>query len=481
MNRRQFFTTTTGTLGGVALESLFLRDATGAVPNPARRFPTQVPKVKNVIQLFMVGAASHIDTFDHKPLLEKKHGQPWEPGGSVELFASVPGSVMRPPWGWKPYGQSGKLINDCVAPIGDVVDDIAFIHNMTAESNVHSPAIFHQATGFTRPGYPGAGAWVSYALGSENDNLPSYVVLPDPRGMPTNGVRNWASGFLPAQHQGTVIEPHAAEPIRNLFPAGARRDRSNVAGLLPYLDQLNQAHAATRPGDDRLAARLESYELAAGLQLASADLFDLSDEPVHIRDLYGLDENARPQRDVLMTPKGEREAFGRNCLYARRLVERGVRFVQVWCGADNTPSIRFNWDSHNSIERDHGPLGAGMANGVRALITDLKQRGLYDETLILWTTEFGRMPCTEGSLGRDHNPFCFTQWMAGGGVKGGTSLGQSDEWGWKPAEGETTCHDIYATMLHLLGIPFKQLSVPHNGLDERLTSVHGRVLGEILT
>jgi len=475
-DRRRFLGATAGSFTGLALGDLLARDGVlgGKLHHP--------PRAKRVIQLFMAGAASHVDTFDHKPLLKKKDGEDWDPGETVELFQSTPGATFASPWEFRPYGECGKQLSDIVAPLGDVVDDIAFVHNMVGKTGVHSQGTLLQTTGFSFPGFPSAGSWVSYALGSENENLPSFVVLPDHRGFASNGAKNWATAFLPAQHQGTVIRPGSDSPIADLFPPESdyitpENDRSGLSTLT----KLNQLHAASRPGDDRLAARIRSYELAASMQLRATDALDVSREPTYIRDLYGLAPEGPGVDDTgAINEKAESEFFGRKCLVARRLLERGVRFVQVWSGNDNGFPRR-NWDSHGDVKRDHEPLALGMARGAAALIQDLKQRGMLDETLILWTTEFGRMPCSQGSKGRDHNPFVFTNWMCGGGIQGGT-YGESDEWGFKPQDRAryTTNYDIHATILHQLGIDHEGLTVRNNGIDRRLTDVHGHVLREML-
>jgi hypothetical protein len=488
--RRDFLWHSGGGLGGIALASLLgqqrlLADTSAAEPAPSGA--TQVlhhpARAKRVVQLYMAGAASQCDLWDYKPMLEKKHGEKFDPGEQVELFQSAPDKWMKSPFAWKQYGQCGKWLTDPVAKLGECVDDIAFIHSMVSKSNIHGPATFMQATGFVLPGFPSAGAWVSYGLGSMNDNLPTYVVLPDPRGFAPNGPKNWSSGFLPAQHQATAVQPSSATPIADLLPpTDSYITPGSDADGLKLLEQLNRRHAATRDGDSRLDARIRCYELAAKMQLSAPDVLDLRSEPEHILKMYGLDKGntitpPAPKIDV----RQEIEYFGRNCLVARRLLERGVRFVQLWSGADNGFPRR-NWDSHEDLKRDHEPLAIGMAGGVAALIQDLKQRGMLDDTIILWTTEFGRMPCNQGSNGRDHNPFVFTNWLAGGGIRGGVSYGESDEWSYKPLDRDrpTYCYDVHATILHLLGIDHERLTLRHNGIDRRLTDVHGRVLHEIL-
>jgi hypothetical protein len=316
-----------------------------------------------------------------------------------------------------------------------------------------------------------------------NDNLPTFVVLPDPRGFAPNGHLNWASGFLPAEHQATMVQPSAASPIADLFPPDASyvTPESDAEGLA-VLRGLNRQHESIRPDDSRLEARIRSYELAARMQLSAPAVLDVRSEPEHILKMYGLDKNntITPAKAIIDTAH-EIEYFGRNCLVARRLLEQGVRFIQVWSGADNGHPRR-NWDSHEDVARDHGPLATGLGIGASALIKDLKQRGMLEDTIVLWTTEFGRMPCNQGSAGRDHNPFVFTNWLAGGGVKGGVSFGESDEWSYKPLERDnpTYCYDVHATVLHLLGIDHEQLTYLHNGIERRLTDVHGQVIRAII-
>jgi hypothetical protein len=482
LSRREFLWHSGGGLGGIALAALLAKDPLLAAAEAPKSGVLHYPaKAKRVVQLFMAGAASHVDLFDHKPELIRRHGKPWDPGENVELFQSVPGQTYAAPWAWKAHGQCGKRLTEPAAPLGDVVDDIAFIHNLVGKTGVHSTATLLQTTGFQIPGFPAMGSWISYGLGSMNENLPTFVVLPDHRGFPSNGQKNWDSAFLPAQHQGTIIRPGSATPIEDLFPPGKTfvSKEGDVAGL-ELMSKLNREHASARSGDSRLEARIRSYELAARMQFAAPEALDISKEPGHIRDLYGLSaDGAIFPKEI--NAKEEADIFGRKCLVARRLLERGVRFVQIWSGCDNGFPRR-NWDSHEDIERDHGPLASGMARGAAGLIKDLKQRGMLEDTIVYWTTEFGRMPCAQGGKGRDHNPFCFTNWLAGGGIKGGISYGPSDEWGYKPADREkpTLVYDVHATVLRLLGIEHTKLTVRHNGIDRRLTDVHGHVIPEIM-
>ena len=456
MERRDFLWKFGGGLGGIALAQMVSGET---------HFP---PKAKRVVQLFMSGAASQCDTFDYKPELIRRNGEKFDPGGKVELFQSTPGAVMKSPWDWKPRGACGKWISDLVPHIASCADDIAFVHSMIAKSNVHGPATFMQNTGFVLPGFPSMGSWVSYGLGSMNENLPTFIVLPDSRGYAPNGPGNWSAGFLPAAHQGTMIRASSANPIYDLFPP---RDAAYItpeseAANWKLLREMNRDHSVGREGDSRLDARIASYEMAARLQLSAPGVLDIAGESEATRKLYGLDQEIT-------------QDFGRNCLIARRLLERGVRFVQVWSGADNGFPRR-NWDSHENLAKDHGDMAGGMDRPAAALIKDLKSRGLLDDTIVFWTTEFGRMPCSQGAKGRDHNPFAFTVWLAGGGIKGGVSYGASDEWSYKVADKPTYCYDVHATVLRLLGIDHTRLTYRHNGIDRRLTDVHGQVIPEVL-
>ena len=483
--RRELLASVGHGFGALALAAL-LGDDVAADPTSHSRLPTPTlhhpPRAKRVVQLFMAGAASAIDLFDYKPELVKRHGQPSDFGEPVEAFQNGLGPWLKPIWEFKPYGACCKLLGEPVAELGKVADELAFLHNVVGKTGVHSQATLLQATGFQLPGFPGMGSWISYGLGSLNDNLPTFVVLPDHRGLASNGTKNWDSAFLPAQHSGTVIYPGTPTPIADLFP-DAKGDfitPASQAAAQSLLARLNGEHAGQRPGDTRLEARIKSYELAAKMQLAAPQALDLSDEPVHILKLYGLDPiPAAFEREI--NPLEETIHFARKCLVARRLLERGVRFVQIWSGNDNGFPRR-NWDSHEDVERDHGPLATGMARGAAALIADLKQRGLLEDTVVLWTTEFGRMPSSQGGKGRDHNPYCFTNWLCGGGIRGGITHGPSDEWGYKPADREhpTQVYDIHATILHLLGIDHTRLTVRTSGIDRRLTDVHGHVIQDLL-
>lgn len=485
MDRRSFLWQTGGGLGGIALAAMLGSEGLLGAESVKKRPDGgmhHAPKAKRVVQLFMAGGASHIDLFDYKPELVKRHGQPANFGEAVETFQDGLGPWLKPIWKFKEYGRCGKQLGEPVAPLGEVVDEMAFVHNVVGKTGVHSQETLLQATGFNRPGFPGMGCWVSYGLGTINENLPAFVVLPDHRGLPSNGTKNWDAAFLSAEYQGAVLYPGQKTPLNDLMPddpSGLVTPAADCsAGEL--LGRLNRAHASTRPGDDRLEARIKSYELAARMQLAAPEALDLSKEPAHILKLYGLD-HGKSSFDKEINPLEETDYFARKCLVTRRLLERGVRFVQIWSGNDNGFPRR-NWDSHEDVHRDHGPLAAGMARGASALIQDLKRCGLLKDTIILWTTEFGRMPSSQGGKGRDHNPYCFTNWLAGGGVRGGVSVGPSDDFGYKPADRKhpTEVYDIHATILHLLGIDHTKLTLRHDGIDRRLTDVHGHVITELL-
>jgi hypothetical protein len=474
VTRRQFLWHAGGGLGGVALAHLLASDGLLAADQSLAKGKPEWngglhhrARAKRVVQLFMSGAASQVDTFDYKPELIKRDGQKFDPGGKIELFQSSPGACMKSPWSWKQHGQCGRYISSLLPHLATRVDDMAFIYSMVSKSNVHGPATFMQNTGFVLPGFPAMGAWITYGLGSLSSNLPAFVVLPDSRGFAPNGPANWSAGFLPASVQGTMVRPGSKTPIFDLFPPeGTATTSHSLTEALALLNRLNQKHLQTREGDSRLEARIASYELAARLQLSAPEVLDISSESTATKNLYGLNQKVT-------------EDFGRNCMIARRLLERGVRFVQVWSGADNGFPRR-NWDSHEDLARDHGNMAAGMDQPAAALIMDLKKRGLLDDTLVIWTTEFGRMPCSQGSKGRDHNPDTFTSWLAGGGIRGGVAYGESDEWSYRAVKNPTYCYDLHATVLHLLGIDHERLTFRHNGIDRRLTDVHGHVIKEIL-
>jgi hypothetical protein len=447
-------------LSGTALASLLHRDASAASSNPlSPKGGHHVAKAKAVIQIFCPGGLSHVDTWDYKPVLEKRQGKPFDPDGKLTFFASKPGNCQQSWWKFRQHGECGRWISDLFPKLATKVDDMAFIHSMQSKTALHGPAMFMANSGYILPGFPTMGAWVTYGLGSLSDDLPAFVVLPDPRGLPPGGVLNWGAGFLPAIHQGTVLTTDAEKPpIADLFPP------------IGYIEGSEQKSREFLQVLSELEARIAAYELAARLQLSAPEATNVSDETEATKKLYNLDhEDIGP--------------FGRQCLLARRLVERGTRFVQIFCGAENTTAkkIRPNWDSHEDLVRDHGYWGSILDSGAAALLTDLKSRGLLESTLVICTTEFGRQPAAQGAgKGRDHNPGAFTAWMAGGGIQGGTAYGTTDDLGFKAAENPAYCYDLHATALHLLGLDHEKLSYYHNGIQRRLTDVHGHVIQEIL-
>ena len=469
-NRRDFLWRAGGGLGGLALSTL-IHEAQASINPLAAKAAHHEAKAKAVIQVFCPGGLSHLDTWDYKPGLAARQGKPFDPEGKVQFFASKPGNCQGSYWPFQQYGESGKWMSDLFPRLAQRVDDMAFIHSMQSKSALHGPAMFMANSGFTLPGFPSMGAWVTYGLGSESSELPAFVVLPDTRGLPPGGVVNWGAGFLPAIHQGTPLETNAARaPISDLFPPSSFPDLdlgSEREGRF-FLQQLNRSHAAMRQGNTELEARIAAYELAARLQLSAPEATDLRGESPSIAKLYELEDD-------------DKGPFGRQCLLARRLVERGVRFVQIYCGAENTGAkkIRPNWDSHEDLVRDHGYWGPILDSGSAALLTDLKSRGLLESTLVICTTEFGRQPAAQGK-GRDHNPGAFTAWLAGGGIKGGITYGSTDELGSKAADKPAYCYDLHATALHLLGIDHERLSFYNNGIQRRLTDVHGRVIRELV-
>lgn len=457
VDRRSLLWSVGGGFGGLALQQLLAREDRGL---------HHAPKAKRVIQLFMTGGASPMDTFDYKPDLERLHGQKLGPKEKPEGFTAMPGALMKSPFEFKQHGESGRWVSSVFPHQAKWVDEMAFLMAMRSKTNVHGPGTYMMNSGFLLPGFPCMGAWISYALGNLTDDLPTFVVLPDAKGLPYNQRGPFSSGFLPAVHQGTVIDAASPNPVPDLFAderfkfATPEADREG----LQLLDKMNRRHAESRPDDTRLSARIQSYELAAKMQLSAPEAFDLGKESESMRKAYGLDEAVT-------------EDFGRRCLLARRLVERGTRFVQVWSGPQGAKE---NWDNHGSIPKELPPIAASVDKPIAALIEDLKSRGLFEGTLLIWTTEFGRTPFAQGGDGRDHNGGTFVTWLAGAGIKAGVAHGRSDDWGYKTAEGTTYCYDFHATILHLLGIDHEKLTFRQNGIDRRLTDVHGHVVREIL-
>ena len=458
--RRDFLGTIGGGFGALAMAQLFSREAAATVQHHA-------PKVKRVIQLFMTGGASPMDTFDYKPALERLHGQMLGPKEKPEGQTGMPGAMMKSPFTFARHGQCGRWVSSVFPEQAKLVDEMAFLMAMQSKTSVHGPGTYMMNSGFVLPGFPCMGAWISYALGNIADNLPTFVVLPDARGLPYNQRGCFSAGFLPAVHQGTVINAASPQPVPDLFASEkfAFAKREHDAASLALLDKMNRAHSAAHPGDSRLEARISSYELAAKMQLSAPEAFDVNREPESVKKSYGLDQKVT-------------EDFGRRCLLATRLIERGVRFVQVWSGPQGAVN---NWDNHGNITTELPPMAASVDKPIGALLRDLRSRGLDQDTLVIWTTEFGRTPFAQGSLGRDHNGCSFVTWLWGAGIKGGVSYGASDDWGYQAVENKTFCYDLHATVLHLMGIDHEKLTVRQNGIDRRLTDVHGHIVREVLS
>jgi len=462
--RRRFLGQMTTGLTGVALSRL-LSDALAAAPN---RQPLFAPKAKQVLQIFCPGAASHMDLWDHKPMLEKFHGTPM-PGADTEVtFQGKNGNLMKSPWPFAPAGQSGKMISSMLPHMAKHVDDMAFIHSMTSRTNTHGPGCIYMNSCFTREGFPSAGSWVSYALGSMNENLPTYIAVQDVRGEPPNGKANWSNGFLSAQYQ--AVSMAAQQPLRNLArPASINTDEEQATR--DFLKLINNEHAASHPGNDELRARMAAYELAAKMQLSAPEVSDLSHEPQHVHELYGTNDSNKLKA-----------TYARNCLLSRRFLEQGVRYVSLYC-ASRASAVDglLNWDAHKTLKADYERHLPIFDQPTAALLTDLKQRGMLNDVLVVWCTEFGRMPThQEGTSGRDHNPDAFTTWMMGAGVQGGVSYGETDDFGRRSVVDVATVYDFYATVLHLLGLNHEKLTYYHNGANRRLTDVHGHVIERIL-
>jgi hypothetical protein len=458
-NRREFLKKAGAGFGLIALgnllhdQRLLASEDGGRSLNPmAPQQPQYSPKAKSIIWLFMEGAPSSVDLFDPKPELTKRDGQRI----SIDVFNGNPGPLMKSPFSFKQYGQSGAWVCEKYTNVAKHVDDFAFIKSLFTESNDHVPALYQINTGIGRPGFPSAGSWVTYGLGSESQNLPGYVVLGNTEGI-KGGPLNWSAGFLPSSYQGTLFRSSGA-PILNLTrPDHVSRD--DQRSQLDFLKKINTGHLTEHPAEADLLARIQSFELAYRMQMEATDLTDFSTESAETLALYGLDKDVS-------------KSIGTKCLMARRLIERGVRFVQVYSDGE--------WDAHSDLAGNHTHHCAATDKPIDGLLTDLKRRGLWDQTLVIWGGEFGRMPVSQGSGGRDHNPNGFMAWMAGAGIKGGTSHGETDEIGYRAVVDRTSVHDLHATMLHLLGMDHKKLTYFHNGRNFRLTDVAGEVIEKIL-
>jgi hypothetical protein len=422
------------------------------------------PRAKSVISLFMSGGVSHVDTFDYKPALEKYHGMPLEGKGEIRVRQGFPGPLMKSPYQFKQHGQSGAWVSELFPHIANIVDDLTFIHSCRGRSNDHVLAHYEWNTGSILMGFPSVGSWVTYGLGSENQNLPGFVVIYDARGGPFSGPANWSAGFLPAAYQGTVFRS-TGDPILDLSPPPNYVTPEQERARLDQLNRMNQYHAEKHPGSTELAARIASYEMAYRMQMCAPEAVDISRESEETKRLYGLDHSVTAP-------------FGKQCLLARRLVERGVRFIQLYSGSLVNQNVD-TWDAHASIVDNHGLHAPEVDKPIAGLITDLKRRGLLDETLVMWHSEFGRMPISQRGVGRDHNPGAMTVFLAGAGIKGGQKIGATDEVGYQAEEQIVTAHDLHATILHLLGLDHKRVTYFFNGRHMRLTDVHGEIIPQI--
>ncbi len=474
--RRDFLFRAGEGISGIALAHMLQRDGLLAadyacdgqgIESPtAPRKPHFRPKAKAVISLFMSGGVSHVDTFDHKPMLERHHGEPMTGKGRVRVRQGFPGPLMRSPFKFERRGECGKPVSELFPHVGSMVDDLAFIHSCHGRSNDHVLAHYEWNTGSVLMGHPSVGSWVTYGLGSENQSLPGFVVVYDHRGGPFSGPSNWSSGYLPATYQGTVFRSQG-DPILDLSPPDDLVAPAQQRARLDHLASLNEEHAKRHPGSSELAARIASYELAYRMQGCAPEAVDISQETAATKRLYGMDDPVT-------------EPFGRQCLLARRLVQRGVRFVQLYSGALRQQNID-TWDAHSNLVENHTLHAGEVDRPIAGLLTDLKRTGMLDETLVVWHSEFGRMPISQRGLGRDHNPHAMTAWMAGAGIQGGQSIGSSDEFGYKAAEQVLTYHDLHATILYLLGMNHERLTYFFNGRHMRLTDVHGEPIPQLIS
>ncbi|MBL8829662.1 MAG: DUF1501 domain-containing protein, partial [Planctomycetaceae bacterium] len=461
LTRRECFQWASTGIGGSAFLSLLMRDGVvradqvpGEASDPAPHF---APKAKRVIHVVACGGVSQIDSFDYKPALAKYHGKSLDPNEKPDVFFGKVGLLRQNDWAFKQRGQNGLWISELFPHLAEVADELTVVRSMFAETSNHTPATFQESTGFRLNGFPVIGAWTSFGLGAETDDLPAYVVIPDPRGVPAGGSINWTNGFLPARHQGVTIRSQGT-PIDDIFPARTISPAEERASA-ELLAKLNARHRSDR-GDDVLVARMRSYELAAKMQRTVPEVTNLDRESRATHELYGIDGTASTD-------------FGRACLLSRRLLESGVRFVQLFSGgAFGSP--RINWDGHENMRQNHGQEALRVDRPLAGLIRDLRQRGMLDDTLILFTSEFGRTPFTQSAAdvvgeGRDHNQYGFSIWMAGAGLKHGFAYGATDEIGMRAVENPVHWHDLHATVLHLLGIDHERLSYYHNGIRRRLT------------
>ena len=466
-SRRQFLHQAGGGLGGIALSWLLNQDAPAAEKNSsgnpfAAKKPHYEAKAKSVIFMFMVGGPSQMDLFDPKPELEKWRGKPLpeSSGRPVSQFTKGDSPLLPSTRKFKQYGKSGMWLSDLMPHLSNCVDDIAYLRSCWCTNTVHAPAMYELHSGRALMGFPSLGSWVTYGLGSVSENLPAYCVLPQPEGVPEGGAPCWSAGFLPAVYQGTMFRK-GANPILNLRPSGetGQSQQKRVFDLIKKLNENN-----LDPQDSELQARISTYELAFRMQQYAPEAVDLNKETEKTKEAYGLNRK-------------ETNDFGTRLLLARRLVERGVRFIQVYSGGG--PLIT-QWDAHDDLNANHENMCSRVDQPIAALLQDLKQRGLLKETLVVWCSEFGRTPNSQGGKGRDHNPLGYTMWMAGGGIQGGIAHGETDEFGLHAIKDKVSVNDFHATILHLLGLDHEKLTYRHSGRDERLTDVAGNVVQGVL-
>lgn len=470
VTRRDLFHWGVNGLGATAFAALLARDAAAAPDVAPRAAVTLQPKAKRAIHICLVGGLSHVDSFDHKPELERLHGKSLQTDEKPDIFFGQIGLLRRADWAFKPRGDSGLMISDLFPRIAELADELTILRSMESKSANHTPALFLANSGFEFNGFPSMGSWISYGMGLENETLPAYVVLNDERGAPNTGASTWSSSFLPANHQGVVLGG-GEQPVRDLFPARKLSAETETA-TRQFVQAINAQHAHRIDADASLWARLKSYELAAKMQMSIPTVSSFADESAATLSAYGVDQ--QPTADM-----------GRRCLLGRRLLEQGVRFVQLFSGGPIAGSPRASWDAHENVQENHSLEAARIDQPVAALLRDLKQRGLLQDTLVLFTTEFGRTPFAQSAAdavgpGRDHNRYGFTCWLAGAGLKPGLAFGNTDEIGWKAVERPIPWHDFHATVLHLCGIDHERLTHYHNGIERRLTNVHGSVVTEIL-
>ena len=470
LDRRRFLDFSVTGLGAAALFGLLDQPRAVAAGGKDAASPHPLAKAKRAIHICLVGGLSQIDSFDHKPEVDKFHGKPLPGTERPEVFFGTVGLLRKSEWKFRQRGNSGLWISDLFPHLANVADELTVIRSMVADTANHMPAMFQQNTGFQSNGFPSLGSWLSYGLGNVSESLPTFVVLPDARSLPNGGASNWSSGFLPARHQGALFGA-GKQPIRNLF---AQQKISSKAekDALAVLAEMNQKHLAERGKNELLQARIRAYELAAKMQISVPKVVDFADEPESITRMYGLDRK-------------ETADCGGRCLLARRLLENGVRFVPLFSGGAFGGKPRHGWDGHENNQQNHAREAKMIDQPVAALLKDLKQRGMLDDTLVLFTSEFGRTPFSQSGakalgLGRDHNATGFSVWMAGGGLKHGIAFGETDPFGWRATVDPVKWPDFHATVLHLLGINHEALTYYHNGIQRRLTNVHGNVVRKIL-